>query len=224
MRGHWCFNARAGGLSADTIHQLLRGTEMSLAHLFALLFITGTVLGVFVMLVGVVRPHAGPNPEIPAGTGPFVSRDRLVAAAGKMSARYHLPVLAAFTFCFGLLGYALSRLTQLGSVAQLAIAGVAGGGLAVSAAALVARWALPAARKDIPDERFLLQGHFAQVVQQVTTDRPGLVSLEINGVRHTAPAVSLLGDAIAAGTEVVIDRIENQVAFVEPWTTVERRI
>ncbi len=197
---------------------------MTLSHLFALSFIAGTVLGVFVMLIGVVRLPAGSTSEIPLGTGPFVSRDRLMAAASKLSARYHLPVLAAFTFCFGLLGYALSRLTQLGAVALLAIAGVAGGGLAVSAATLVAKWALPAARKDIPDERYLLQGHFAQVVQTVTVERPGLVSLEINGVRHTAPAVSLLGDAIAAGTEVVIERIENEVAVVEPWATVERRI
>jgi membrane protein implicated in regulation of membrane protease activity len=197
---------------------------MTLAHLFALFFITGTVLGVFSMLIGVVRPPAGSVPEIPVGTGPFVSRDRLIAAAGEISARYRLPVLAAFTFCFGLLGYALSRLTQLGAVAQLAIAGVAGGGLAVFTATLVAKWALPAARKDIPDERYLLQGHFARVVQEVGGEQPGLVSVEINGVSHTAPAVSLQGDSIAAGTEVVIERIEDQVAFVEPWTTVERRI
>ena len=197
---------------------------MTLLHFFALSFIAGTVLAVFAMLLGVVRPLGGQHPEIPTGTGPFVSRDRLIAAASKLSARYHLPVLAAFTFCFGLVGYALSRLTQLGAVALLAIASVAGGGLAVSAATFVAKWALPAARKDIPDERFLLQGQFAQVVQQVTGERPGLVSVEINGVRHTAPAVSVLGEAIAAGTEVVIERVENEIAFVEPWATVERRI
>ena len=197
---------------------------MTLSALFALTFILGTVLGVFVMLVGVVRPPGDTTPEIPIGTGPFVSRERLIAAAGRLSARYRLPVLAAFTFSFGLVGYALSRLTQLGTIAELAIAGVAGGGLAVFAATLVAKWALPAARKDIPDERYLLQGHFARVLQDVTAGAPGLVSLEINGVRHTAPAVSLVGDNIAAGTEVVIERIEDEVAFVEPWSTVERRI
>jgi len=197
---------------------------MTVAALFALSFLAGTVLSVFVMLVGVVRPPGGSVPEIPAGTGPFVSRERLIAAAGRMSARYHLPVLAAFTFCFGLLGYALSRLTQLGSVAQLAIAGVAGGGLAIFAATVVARWALPAARMDVPDERYLLQGHFARVVREVTAAHPGLVSVEINGVSHTAPALSLLGENISPGTEVVIERVEDEVAFVEPWTTVERRI
>jgi membrane protein implicated in regulation of membrane protease activity len=197
---------------------------MTIATLFALSFITGTILAVFVMLVGVVRPLGGTVPGIPVGTGPFVSRDRLIAAAGRLAARYNLPVLAAFTFCFGLVGYALSRLTQLGAVAQVAIAGLAGGGLAVFAATLVARWALPAARKDIPDERFLLQGHFARVLKEVRAGSPGLVTMEINGVSHTAPAVSLAGESIAAGTEVVIERVEDMIAFVEPWTVVERRI
>jgi membrane protein implicated in regulation of membrane protease activity len=197
---------------------------VSFSHCFALVFIAGTVLGVFVMLIGVVRPSTGAIPEIPAGTGPFVSRDRLIAAAGRISARYNLPVLAAFSFAFGLLGYALSRLTQLGTILQLVIAGLAGGGLAVFAATLVARWALPAARNDIPDERYLLQGHLARVLQDVHAERGGLVSLEINGVHHTARAVSIVGEAIAAGTEVVIERIEGEVAFVEPWSTVEQRI
>jgi hypothetical protein len=197
---------------------------MILSTLFALSFIVGAVLAVFVMLVGVVRVPGGSVPEIPVGTGPFVSRERLMAAASRMSARYHLPVLAAFTFAFGLTGYALSRFTQLGSVAQVAIAGVAGGGFAVFAATMVAKWALPAARMDIPDERFLLQGHFARVLREIYPGRPGLVAVEIDGISHTAPALSLLGERIAAGTEVVIERIEDQVAFVEPWSTVEQRI
>jgi membrane protein implicated in regulation of membrane protease activity len=197
---------------------------MTLSLLFALFFILGTVLAVFVMLVGVVRPVGGSVPEMPVGAGPFISRDRLVAAASRISARYHLPVLATFAFVFGLVGYALSRLTQLGSVAQLAIAGVAGGGLAVLSATVVAAWALPAARRDIPDERYLLQGHFARVLAEVGIRSPGLVSVEINGVSHTAPALSVLSESITAGTEVVIERVEGEVAFVEPWSVVEQRI
>jgi membrane protein implicated in regulation of membrane protease activity len=192
--------------------------------LFSVAFIAGVVMAVFAMLVGVVRPLGKTVPELPVGAGPFVSRERLKAAASRLSARYHLPVLASFTVCFGLVGYALSRYTQLGAVAQVAIAGVAGGGMAVFAATLVAKWALPAARRDIPDERFLLQGHFARVLKEVTARRPGLVTVEINGVSHTAPALSSLGGSIAEGTEVVIERIEGSVAFVEPWTVVERRI
>jgi len=196
-----------------------------LAAFFALVFLLGTVLGVFVMLLGVVRVPSGSVPEIPVGTGPFVSRERLAAAAERISARYRLPVLAAFTFCSGLVGYALSRFTQLGAVVQIAIAGVAGGGLAILAATAVARWALPMARREIPDERFLLQGHFAQVIEDVGPESsPGMVALEINGVEHIAPAVSVMGEAILKGTEVVIERIEGQLAFVEPWATVERRI
>jgi membrane protein implicated in regulation of membrane protease activity len=134
-------------------------------------------------------------------------------------------VFAAFSFCAGIVGYALSRFTQLGAIAQVVIAGVAGGGLAILAATIVAKWALPRARKDIPDERFLLQGHFAHVIEDVGPDTtPGLVAVEINGEEHTAPAVSLMGEAILKGTEVVIERIEGSLAFVETWSAVERRI
>jgi hypothetical protein len=197
---------------------------MTLSDFFALSFVAGAVLAVVSMLVGVVRPLGKSVPEIPVGTGPFVSREWLIAAASRLSARYHLPVLAAFNLSFGLLGYALSRLTQFGAVAQLAIAGGAGGGLALFAATVVAKWALPAARRDVPDERYLLQGHFARVMEEVKADSPGLVAVEINGINHTAPALSLQGDVIAVGADVVIERVEGQMAFVEPWATVERRI
>jgi membrane protein implicated in regulation of membrane protease activity len=197
---------------------------LNIGNFFSVAFIAGAVMGVFVMLVGVVRPLGKTVPELPVGTGPFVSRERLKAAAGRLSARYHLPVLAAFTLFFGLVGYTLSRYTQLGAVTQLAIAGVAGGGMAVFAATFVAKWALPAARRDIPDERFVLQGHFARVLKEITERGPGLVAVEINGVSHTAPALSVIGERIAEGTDVVIERIEGSVAFVEPWAVVERRI
>lgn len=197
---------------------------MNFSDLFAISFIVGSVLAVISMFIGVVRPPSVDIPEIPRGTGPFVSRERLIAAASELSARYHLPIFAAFTFLFGLVGYALSRFTQLGAVTLLVIAGVAGGGFAVFTAALVARWALPTARADLPDERYLLQGHFAEVLKDVAGESPGLISLEINGVRHTAPAVSLAGDNIVAGTEVVIERIEADVAIVEPWSAVEQRL
>jgi hypothetical protein len=36
--------------------------------------------------------------------------------------------------------------------------------------------------------------------------------------------VSLTGDSIDRGTEVVIERIEGETAYVEPWSAVERRL
>ena len=70
-----------------------------------------------------------------------------------------------------------------------------------------------------PADGFLTIGRI-----QKTHGRRGEVAVEINGEVHTAEAVSLEGDPIAAGTEVVIERIEGEVAFVEPWEVVERRI
>jgi hypothetical protein len=48
--------------------------------------------------------------------------------------------------------------------------------------------------------------------------------LEVDGTRHAVIAVSLNGDSIAQGSDVVIERIEDGTAFVEPWAAVERRL
>jgi len=37
-------------------------------------------------------------------------------------------------------------------------------------------------------------------------------------------AVSLTGEPIEPGSDVVIERIEDGRAFVEPWAAVERRL
>jgi hypothetical protein len=42
--------------------------------------------------------------------------------------------------------------------------------------------------------------------------------------KYATPALSLDGTAVAAGTEVVIDRLEEGVAYVEPWVQVEQRL
>jgi hypothetical protein len=38
------------------------------------------------------------------------------------------------------------------------------------------------------------------------------------------PAKSLTGKTLASGEEVVIDRIEGGIAFVEEWSVVEQRL
>ena len=89
---------------------------------------------------------------------------------------------------------------------------------------MIARWAVPSARRDVPDERFLLQGMFARVTDPIEQERVGRIALEMGGTLHAVQAMSLTGDAIDRGTEVVIERIEGETAFVEPWSAVERRL
>ena len=175
------------------------------------------------MLAGVERRPRGAAPS-PEAVGPLVSRESLMEASNAISARFHVPLIAAFATIFGSLGYLLTRYSALGVFARLAIATVAGGIAAAGAVTLIARWALPSARRDVPDERYLWQGMLAQVTAPISPEMPGRIALEIDGTRHAVIARSVTGDSIGPGADVVIERIEGGMAFVEPWATVERRL
>ena len=179
--------------------------------LFIASLIAGLVLGVFAMLHGVERRPPGAT-ELVDPPPP-----------SELSARLNIPAIVGFLVVFGAIGYPLHR-TALGPLARLAIALVAGGLGALGAVALVARWAVPSARRDAVDERYLLQGHFARVTSAVRPDAPGSVQYEVEGRVLSARAMSLDGAPLDVGTDVVIERIEHGVAHVEAWTLVEKRI
>jgi len=182
----------------------------------------GLLLGVFAMLAGVERRTTSSNVE--TLSTPLVSSESLAAASSQISAHFLIPVVAAFATTFGAVGYLLSRRSGLPLGWLLLIASLAGVAAVVGAVVLIARWAIPSARRDVPDTRYLLQGMFAQVTDPIGREGVGRIALEMGGTLHAVEAVSLTGDSIERGTEVVIERIEGETAFVEPWTAVERRL
>jgi membrane protein implicated in regulation of membrane protease activity len=193
-----------------------------ISALFLSMLWLGLILGVFAMLAGVERrPKGSGEVQIP---GPIVSREALVEASREISARFHVPGIAAFATVFGAVGYPLSRYSGLEAGWQLLISSLAGGCALAGAFTLIARWALPSARRDVPDERYLLQGMLAQVTDAIEAQQAGRIALRLNGMVHAVQALSLSGDSIDSGTEVVIERIEGETAFVEPWSVVERRL
>lgn len=194
-----------------------------MAFLFLFALSLGLVLGVVAMLVGVERrPRPLPHSESPAGL-PF-SRESVIAASSEVSARFYLPVVAPFATTFGAVGYLLTRYTSLGIIALFVIPTLAGAVAAAAAVILIARWAVPSARRDIPDERYLWQGLPARVISAIDSGTPGRISIEVDGTRHAVLAVSLHGEPIGRDSDVVIERIEDGTAFVEPWAAVERRL
>jgi membrane protein implicated in regulation of membrane protease activity len=178
-------------------------------YLFLAAFIAGLVLGVHVMMHGVERVKS----ELPVKPLPD----------GRYPASPALPALAGFLSLFGLLGYLTHRdgggLSMPGLVAALG-GGVVGAWLAVI---VVTRWAIPGAIAEQPDERYVLMGHLARVASPIG-DADGAITYEVDGSTHTVGARALDGVAIAVGTDVVIEKIEDGVAFVEPWSQVEQRI
>jgi hypothetical protein len=194
-----------------------------MVSLFLSALLLGVVLGVVAMLVGVERRPRGAA-SAATGTGLPFSAESVRAASTGISARFHLPIVAPFATTFGAVGYLITRYSSLGLVSRVTIPIVAGAMAAAGAVVLIARWAVPSARRDVPDERYLWQGLPARVTVPIEAATPGRISVEVDGMRHAVLAVSLNGDPIEQGSDVVIERIENGAAFVEPWATVERRL
>ncbi|HET9004386.1 MAG TPA: hypothetical protein VFN39_10350 [Gemmatimonadaceae bacterium] len=183
---------------------------MESTHLFLGLFLAGLVLAVGAMLFGVERKRQ-------SATG-----------APTIGARLTVPNVAAFATVSGAVGYLLHRYSSLGTAAVFVIATTAGALGVVGAVLLVARWALPAVAGEVVDERYVLQGHPARVTR-IIADAAGApsayeISYEEGGATHVLRAHSLEGTALAPGSEVVIERVENGAAYVEAWSVVERRL
>jgi len=196
---------------------------VSLAPLFApvtfvslALLLTGLVLGVYAMLYGterrvhaVIAPHERRSEHDPASEpSPLFNR-----ASG-----------AAFAVGFGLTGYLLDRYTGWSWLGALVAALLAGGATYVLQSLLIARWAIPGARTDQVDERFLLQGTLGRVVQVAAAGAAGRMTYALDGREFTLPVRAMDDSVLASDVDVVIDRVEGGVAYVELWAAVERRL
>jgi len=167
-------------------------------------FIVGLLIAVGIMLFGIER-----KPR--SGSGSTTRR-----------ARNWLPLFAAFAAAFGVAGYSLSKVLP-GSGAF--VAGLLMGAVVASLAAwLVAKSASMPIEHDVDDERYVLQGHVARVVASIQAGHEGQISFDYGDERRTLRARSLDDVSVDVGTEVVIERIEGDLAFVEPWLQVEQRL
>jgi membrane protein implicated in regulation of membrane protease activity len=176
-----------------------------MTNLFLASFIGGLLLAVQIMIAGVERPRT----EHPAGERTF---------------RLSPPLISAFAVVFGIAGYVMAR-RQVGTVVtQLAVAGILGAMMAVITARLVRDWWKVTPEHESDDERFVLQGHVAQVTKPIGAGVDGEVAYEHEGKRHVHRARGLDDTSLAAGSEVVIERIEDDIAYVESWTEVEKRL
>lgn len=164
--------------------------------------IAGLVLGVISMIAGIDRNQR---------RGTWV---RFV----------NLPIIAAAATLFGLVGYPIAKYTSAGTAGSVVIAAVVAIAGAAGMLALIAGWAVPSARREVVDERYALQGHLAQVTRPILTDAPGEIAYVVEGANHRSSARSLDGKRIGEGADVVIERVEGGVAYVELWSTIERQL
>ena len=166
-------------------------------------FILGLLIGVAIMLFGIERPSRS-------------------AASSQSTSRPWLPLVGAFAVGFGVAGYSLSSVMSAGGTLIAAL--VVGLGAFLLTRWLVAKSASMTVAHDIDDERYVLQGHVARVVSSINAGREGRITFDVGAEHRTLRARSLDDASVDEGTEVIIERIEGDLAFVEPWIQVEQRL
>lgn len=144
--------------------------------------------------------------------------------------------LAAFLVVVGVMTYVRSRNpaggVTVGWVAMVVLLGAAAG---AGAAWVVRRSAAAPSTDPEDDPRYRFQGHIARVIEPIdasAVDGEGRIDFSFDGRQHVLRAVwSPEGDltrhttaAGSVGSEVVIERVDGDVAYVEPWTVVEERL
>ena len=186
--------------------------------LFLTCLVVGLLLAVYAMLYGVERRR------VPASTLAPHEASGAHDPAAEPSPVFNLQVVSAFVAAFGVAGYLLTRFTELGALSRAGIAAAAGAASAAGAMVVLARWVIPGARREVVDERYLLQGHPATVTRSVGAENAGEIAYEADGRRYVIAALSWDGGALEVGVEVAIERVEHGVAYVERWARVEERL
>ena len=124
--------------------------------------------------------------------------------------------LAAFLCWFGGCGYLLARSGDFGMFVVLALATITG-----FAGGAILFWFL--VKVLLPHEHELtaadtdILGILGRVTGAIRADGTGEIQFSQGGSRRFAPARSEAGVALARGTEVVVMRYEQGIAFVRPW-------
>ena len=178
---------------------------MSRSELFLVPFLVGLMLGVRLMFFGAERRRR-------RNTSPH-------------TLRRSEPAVIAFMTSSGVAGYLLTRHALLGPPQGVLVAGLVG--LAVAALVTWLAIAMTQARRDTSaeDPRYAHQGRIGEVSLEIPQGGEGAIRFE--GAQRTVEilrARALDGGAIPAGEEICIERIENHVAHVERWSSVEHRL
>ena len=138
------------------------------------------------------------------------------------SAFFNAPSFSTFTIVIGAVGYLLVTRTKVGLIPIVAIGFGAAFIATTTAVVLLARWALPHSGDE--SEADSMQGLIGRVTRSISASSPGEIAFLSNGAKRTIAAQGIEESEIPRDTEVVIDRIQNGIARVELWSTVEQRL
>ncbi len=169
---------------------------------FLLVFTCGLTIAVYTMLHGVT---AAPTA-------------RAVTRIGRISA----PSVAAFAVVFGAVGYLCFKHTTMSYPFVTLLALLAGGATIPLSAPLLA--SIARNRNEPSAADVSIEGHLAKVVSLISHSTAGEIVYQQEGRDVRRRALNLLTGTLEVGRDVVIDRVDADLAYVEDWESVEKRL
>ena len=184
---------------------------MTWADFYLVCFVVGLFLSVVMFLAGGVHIHfPGMHSHFGIGHGASTGHPGHVGAVNPLT-------LTAFLAWFGGTGYLLSRHSSLAYAPALIVAVLAGvGGAAIIYLFLAKVLTSPDEALDPAD--FEMVGVLGKLSVRIREGGTGEIIYSQAGTRRVCGARSDDGSAILKGTEVVVTRYENGIAYVRRWS------
>ncbi|MGZ3640299.1 MAG: NfeD family protein [Ktedonobacterales bacterium] len=149
---------------------------------------------------------------VPAATSPWM------VLSNAFYASLNLYGLLIFLLVFGLLGYLLLNMANVGVVLSLLIALAIAVGTAMGVSVLLARLFLMGEHTELTPESSQLEGRLGKVSIAIRAGGIGeVIYTGTTGARKSVGARSYDGAAIPVNTEIVVIDYRDGIASVQPW-------
>lgn len=189
---------------------------MTWADFYLVCFVVGLFLSVVMFLAGGTHlPHV--HIHLPGMHGDFGVGHGAGAGHGTQVGPINPITLTAFLAWFGGTGYLLSRHSGLAYASALIVAILAGTGGAAIIYLFMAK-VLTSEDEALDPADFEMVGVLGKLSVRIREGGTGEIIYSQAGTRRVCGARSEDGTAILKGTEVVVTRYENGIAYVRRWS------
>jgi membrane protein implicated in regulation of membrane protease activity len=203
---------------------------MNWSDFYLLCFLVGFSLSVFSFLAGAVNIHLPYRLHLPfhgahhaggVSGSAHAHGGGLRTAAGKSAGHGHMSwfnasTILAFLAWFGGVGYILTKHSHLVGLSILGFALLAGLFAGLVVFQFMVR-VVKATSTPMLDWDYRVEGTVGTVSMSIRQNGTGEVIFEQNGARKSTGARSEDGTSLPKGTEVVIARYDDGIAYVKPW-------
>jgi membrane protein implicated in regulation of membrane protease activity len=190
---------------------------MTWANVYLVCFLVGFILSVLSVLSGSLHVHV-PHMDLHHGL-PHVHVGHAHGGGTSEVSFINFGTIAAFLAWFGGTGYLLTEYSALWFLTALAISVGSGIVGAVLVFWFLAKF-LVAHERPLDPEDYRMVGVLGKVSSTIRPGGTGEMIFTQEGVRRGAAARSEDGSELAVGTEVVVERYEDAIAYVKRWDDV----